>query len=191
MADLITLDDYKTYEGISSTKEDEKLEVLIPSISRLVKTYCANSINDFVSVAKEEFFTVDYRTNMIQLTESPVIAISSVEIKESIGDSYTALASSNYDIDQRTDTLIRLEGTGYKNWPTGPNSVKVTYTAGYSTVPLDLQLAVVDLITYYLKDEHKPRSTLSGATQEYNGATRGIGFPDHIKRVLDLYRQLP
>jgi hypothetical protein len=191
MADLITLDDYKTFEGISSTKEDEKLEVLIPSVSQLVKTYCANSINDFVTVAKEEFFTLDYATDTIQLTEAPVLAISSVQIKEKIGDAYATLEATKYDIDKRTDSLIRLESTGYKQWPQGPNSVKVTYTAGYATVPLDLKLAVVDLITYYLKDEHKPRSTLSGATQEYNGATRDTGFPDHIRRVLDLYRQLP
>jgi hypothetical protein len=47
MADLITIDDYKTARGISSIKEDLKLSPLIPSVSQLVKTYCGNSILDY------------------------------------------------------------------------------------------------------------------------------------------------
>ena len=43
------------------------------------------------------------------------------------------------------------------NWRKGVAAVKVVYTAGYSAVPSDLKLAVIDLLTYYLKDEHKPR----------------------------------
>ena len=55
----------------------------------------------------------------------------------------------------------------------------------------DLQLAIFDLITYYVKDEHKQRQTLGGATLQNQG-TAGVrnstDFPDHIKRVLDLHR---
>ena len=47
MADLITLDEYKEYEGLTSSNEDLRLEKLIPSVSQLVKTYCANSIVDY------------------------------------------------------------------------------------------------------------------------------------------------
>ena len=47
MANLINLTDYKTAEGIQSTKDDTKLELLINSVSQLVKTYCGNSIVDF------------------------------------------------------------------------------------------------------------------------------------------------
>ena len=56
---------------------------------------------------------------------------------------------------------------------------------------IDLKLAIFDLITYYLKDEHKQRQTLGGATlqnQGTSGMKSSSDFPDHIKRVLDLYR---
>ena len=70
-------------------------------------------------------------------------------------------------------------------------AVKITYNAGFATTPKDLQLALFDLVNYYIKDEHKERSTLGGATINNQG-TAGIrtstDFPDHIKRVLDLYR---
>ena len=44
---------------------------------------------------------------------------------------------------------------------------------------------------YYIKDEHKERRTLGGATinnQGTAGLRQSTDFPDHIKRVLDLYR---
>ena len=70
-------------------------------------------------------------------------------------------------------------------------SIKVTYTAGYSTCPADLRLAVIDLITYYLKEEHRETRTLGGASIQNPSSTSlndNVGFPDHIKRVLDLYK---
>jgi len=193
MADLITLDDYKTYQGISSTKDDDKLELLVPSISQLVKTYCANSIVDYYTTPKVEYFTLDYGTHLIQLTESPILNISSVEIRENFGGDYTALESTRYFLDDKTDSLIRTNSNTYKDWPEGPNSVKVTYTAGYEDTPLDLKLAVVDLITFYAKDEYKTRQTLSGATRETGESSmrNSPAFPDHIKRVLDLYKLNP
>jgi hypothetical protein len=69
--------------------------------------------------------------------------------------------------------------------------VRVTYTAGYAETPLDLRLAVVDLVTYYFKGEHKQRQTLAGATIQNPGSAsvrNSVAFPDHIKRVLDLYK---
>ena len=44
MANLITLQDYKTAQGITQPKDDARLNVLIPSVSQLIKTYCGNSI---------------------------------------------------------------------------------------------------------------------------------------------------
>jgi hypothetical protein len=39
-----------------------------------------------------------------------------------------------------------------------------------------------------MKDEHTQRRTIAGATIENQGTGEGLGFPDHIKRVLDLYK---
>ena len=65
------------------------------------------------------------------------------------------------------------------------------YKAGYASLPSDLQLAVFDLITYYLKDEHKERRSIAGASIQNQSSTsqrNNVAFPDHIKRVLDLYK---
>ena len=193
MANLITLQEYKTAEGISAPKDDARLNVLIPSVSELVKTYCGNTFVDFFSSNKTEEFNIDWGTHVVQLTESPVNAIVSVQERETYSSSYVTLTTGAYEyaLDKTTDSVLRTLGSGYKNWPTGVAAVKVVYTAGYSAIPSDLKLAVLDLVTYYLKDEHKQRQSIAGASLQNQGSTsqsNNVSFPDHIKRVLDLYK---
>ena len=193
MADLITLATYKDAEGLTTPKEDLRINALIPSVSQLVKTYCGNSIIDFYSSNKTETFNIDWGTYIVQLTESPVNAIVSVQERNAYNNAYTTLTTGAYEysLDTKTDSVLRTTSSAYKNWPTGVDAVKVVYTAGYSSVPADLKLAVIDLITYYLKDEHKERRTIQGASIQ-NAASSSqkdnVAFPDHIKRVLDLYK---
>ena len=194
MANLITLQDYKTAEGITQPKDDSRLNVLIPSVSQLVKTYCGNSFVDFYSSNKTETFTIDWATHIVQLTESPVYSIVSVKERTSYSSSYDTLTTGAYEyyLDTSTDSILRTLSSGrYRNWPQGVDSVEVVYRAGYSAVPADLKLAVLDLVTYYLKDEHKQRQTIAGASLQNQGSTsqnNNVSFPDHIKRVLDLYK---
>jgi hypothetical protein len=193
MADLTTIADYKDAEGINNPKHDLRLETLVPAVSQLVKTYCGNSIIDFFSTNKEELFNINWDTHIVQLTESPVNALVSVSERPDQGSSYTLLTSGNNDfyLDKATDSVFRTNSTGYSNWKKGPGAVKIVYTAGYATTPSDLKLAVFDLITYYLQDEHKERKVLAGASIQNQATTSmrdNVAFPDHIKRVLDLYK---
>ena len=193
MADLLTLEQYKESESIQSSKDDARINSLISSVSQLVKTYCNNTFVDHYTTNKIETYSINYSTTSVQLTESPLVSIVSVEERDFISGTYTALtANSDYYFDDVTDSIFRSNGyNGYKSFPQGPGAVRVTYKAGYAECPADLKLAVIDLITYYLKDEHKERKTLAGATvtnQTSTSQTNNVAFPDHIKRVLDLYK---
>ena len=194
MANLITLAEYKEAEGLQSAKDDLQINSLITSVSQLVKTYCGNSIIDFYSSNKTETFNIDYETYAVQLTESPVVSIVSVEMRGTYREAYTTLTTGAYEyfLDEKTDSVIRTtDGNIYKNWPRGPGAVKIVYKAGYASTPEDLKLAIADLITYYLKDEHKQRQTIAGASIQNQASTsqrNNVAFPDHIKRVLDLYK---
>ena len=193
MADLTTIADYKDAEGINNPKHDLRLETLVPAVSQLVKTYCGNSIIDFFSANKEEVLNILWDTHIVQLTESPVNALVSVSERPDQGSSYTLLSSGDNDfyLDKSTDSVFRTNSTGFSNWKKGPGAVKIVYTAGYATTPNDLKLAVFDLITYYLQDEHKERKVLAGASIQNQATTSmrdNVAFPDHIKRVLDLYK---
>ena len=135
----------------------------------------------------------DIGTAEVFLTESPLVSVSSVQERDSITDSYTTLTvNTDYYVDTEHDRIFRIDGdVSSKAWSRGFASVQIVYRAGYSTTPQDLRLAIYDLITYYLKEEYKGRKSLAGATLQNETSTsirEDIGFPDHIKRVLDMYR---
>ena len=192
MANLITLATYKTAEGIQATKDDAKLELLIESVSQLVKTYCNATFVDYYTNAKTDVFNINYNESFIQLAEGPVVMSDGnkpvVSERLDVTASYNTLTENvDYYIDTDLDCIYRI-GTA---WPKGPGAVKVIYKAGYSVIPADLKLAVIDLVTYYHKDEHKARQTIAGASIQNQGSTsqrNNVAFPDHIKRVLDLYK---
>ena len=192
MANLIDIDTYKISEGIQSTKDDSRINSLITSVSALVKTYCGNSLVDHYSTNKIETFSINWGTNLVQLTEVPLVLVVSVEEREDYSSSYTTVPATEYFADFLIDGIYRVSTTGgKKHWPGGPAAVKITYKAGYADCPADLQLAVIDLITYYLKNEHKARQTMQGASiQNITSSSQrdNVAFPDHIKRVLDLYK---
>lgn len=201
MADLITLSNYKIAEGIQSTKDDSKIESIIARVSQLVRTYCGNGITTYYNTAtgdafnnkKLETVSINWASNIVQLTESPIVTVHSVVEREDLSSSYTTLVENeDYYVDYSTDSIYRVSSSGAaKNWANGPGAVKVEYNAGYASCPADLELAVIDLITYYVKDEHKARQTIAGASiqnQSSSSQRNNVAFPDHIKRVLDLYK---
>ena len=94
MTNLITLEEYKEAEGIQSPKEDLRIEALIPAVSQLIKTYCGISIVDYYSTNKTEVINVAWGTHMVQLTESPVNTIVSVEERDSYDGAYATLTEA-------------------------------------------------------------------------------------------------
>ena len=191
MPDLITLEEYKTAKGIASDKEDGKISAVIPKVSQLVKTYCGNSLVDYYNTNDTEYFNIPWSQELIQLTESPIVDLVSVEERASIGENYTALTETEYYLDTTTECIYRVSDSGnrYTSFALGPGSVRVVYKAGYDGCPADLKLAVIDLVSYYVNSEHKQMKTQGAASVQNQGVSKqNSDFPDHIKRVLDLYR---
>ena len=200
MADLVTLQEYKDFAGLQGVQNDARLNTIIDNVSQLVKTYCGTTIIDFANSDKTEYFNIaDDYVDRIILAESPLISVSQVQERESQADAYVTLITENSDssgkyeyvLDMDSDSIIRTNSTGHKSFPKGVKAVKVVYRAGYASTPGDLKLALFDLVKYYLKDERKERLSISGAqisNQVTTSLRENIGFPDHIKRILDFYK---
>lgn len=200
MANLVTLQQYKDFAGIKGVGEDAKINVILPAISQAVKTYCGTSFIDFYSTDKTEFFDIlDTSTTAVLVDESPLVSVTQVQERENQSSSYVTLITENsngsgkyeYIVDTALDMIRRTTATGDKAFPRGRKAVKVMYKSGYASTPSDLKLACFDLIKYYLKDERKSGLTIAGATVRNEVSTtlrENIGFPDHIKRILDFYK---
>jgi hypothetical protein len=186
--DLVTVNQYKSYRGITGNTEDTKLNIIVPSVSTLVKNYCGRTFLDHYSTNKVDYFSMKWPQNVVFLDEIPIVQIVSVEefADSQEGSTYVTLTASQYMVDNFLEAIYRIEGGKRKDYPEGINSVRVTYKGGYAELPSDLRLAVTDLITYYLKEEWKPEKNQGTFTIRNDGAEPD--FPDHIKRVLDLYK---
>lgn len=181
---LVTRAEYKAYANLVSPTEDTKIDTLLPKVSALIKSICRRSFNEYVDDAKVEYN--DGGTKWIIPEEYPVILVSSLEYSADFGKTYTPLVEfTDYAFSKMTQSIISVSASIFKPVP---NGYKITYTAGYETLPEDLKLAIFDLITYYMKNDMAVHSNKApgGNTVQIEYITN-THLPAHIKRVLDQY----
>jgi hypothetical protein len=181
MTDLISISEFKSYEGITGSTEDTKLNLIIPSVSALVRNYCGKTFNQYFSVNKTEYFSFRFEMDVIFPEECPIVSVVSLEAD--YGDGYELIDATEYGVDARIDSIRLKEG----KFPVGVSTVKLVYKGGYAVIPPDLKLALIDLINYYLKNEHVPEKNHATFTIRHEDGK--ASFPDHIRRVLDLYKE--
>lgn len=182
MADLITRAEYKAYAGLTSTNSDTEIDSLIPKVSELVKTYCRRRFTDWVDEVKVEYFKGGNASLILQ--EEPVLQVLSVEYSADYGQTWTALSQYDEWVLDGNEIVNLTSG----EWPLQIRGYQVQYYCGYETIPQDLKLAVMDLVTYYRQNDGAIHSTKAPGTNtvqiEYVSTT---SLPAHIKRVLDFY----
>ena len=92
MANLVTLQQYKDFAGLSGVNTDARINTIIPQITQVVKTYCGTSLIDYYSSAKTEYFDIlDRLTTRVMLDEGPIVAVTSVQERDSQSDSYVTV----------------------------------------------------------------------------------------------------
>jgi len=183
---LITVAEYKTYSGITSTNQDAALALVVPKVSDLVKSICRRTFVDYV----DDFKTETKRSlpnNRFIASETPLMSVSSVEWSNDFGQTYTSLTEFvDYVVDPDSDA-VEIISYIYQDY-SRVNAFRFTYNAGYETIPGDLKMATLDLVQYYMRNDSAVHSTKSVSPNtmqiEYVSSTN---LPAHIKRVLDLY----
>lgn len=190
-APLVTLEDYKTYKKITKTDADNELQYIIDSVNVLVRTFVGHSIIDYYNTAYTESFNIKQGQAALQLNEWPVKEIVSVETRQDYNQPYVVMDPSEYYVDKDVDCVYIHGKSAY--WPEGYGAAKVTYKAGYASVPLDLRMACLDLVHMYAKEEYKEKRSI-GSTSIDNTSSKASSlateWPIHIIRVLDMYRNV-
>jgi hypothetical protein len=187
MAELITLDEYKLYKGKAKTDDDDKINMIIPAVSSLIKAYVGHGIIDNWDTPLVEEYTLPYDSTLLYLNGYPVREI--VSVTEAVGgyvgglDStihYPVIFNTGFTYDGASGRLTRIGG----NWA---RKVIVTYKTGYATVPEQIKLAAIELVSYYLNEEWKP-TRASGGTSIVGPEEHVGGMPLHIAKLLDHYK---
>lgn len=200
MADLIDVGCYKEYKNINSSERDGKIQSHITRVSALVEHYCNRKFieHSVTQTAKVEWF--DGQTNLVRLTEFPVLEVISVTTSPDGGVTQTVLTEgasdkSGYFADLEAGTVFTQQvlNNFIDYYDVSYRSLEITYRAGYTqeTLPEDLKLAVLDLVHYYEAGENVPTKSLLGATIDNALPYTANSFPPAIRRILDLYRYSP
>ena len=145
---LTTLANLKEYGEISGTAQDALLTNLIARVSRLIEARIDEKI---VSTIYQEILDAPHH-EVLQLRHAPLdppvkATVTAVYVsRDQTWDASTLVAAADYLVDP-IDAEIFRKGTV---WRRGFQNVRVDYTAGYSSIPLDIeQLAIeITLRTY-------------------------------------------
>ena len=200
---LASLDEFKTYKGIVKSDNDPKLLLMLEFASNMFKEMTRRSFIDYYTLAKIEYYDL-YNGGQIFLHEFPLKEVEKVEFSYNgnfttdpgTGD-YLAeitpielLEYTDYFINKDNDSvLITPENSTIYTAIPGTLNVKITYTAGYKTVPSDIMMAVMDIVDYQREEQFTPRKAFEGMSIENLGfRDSSSSLPAHIKRVMELYR---
>ncbi len=194
MANLITIDEYKTYKSINSETDDSIISLLIGSVSNYIKEYTNRDFIDYAHTDKVEFFdAVSYGTYYPK--EFPLLSVTEVATSADGGVTWTVLVEDtdyfvSIDSEGGDDSIVN--NTVYTGFGMGTilfKSGRITYKGGYTETPLDLKLATMDLVHYYRTEAYTESKALQGASVANPiMVVKSNALPMHIKRVLDNYR---
>jgi uncharacterized phiE125 gp8 family phage protein len=144
---LTTLNMAKTYLKIplTETSQDTLVEFFINASSEMLERETDRKLK-----AQSIVDTVHGRSsNIVLLSQWPVNSITELRIDNSSDfvDASTLIDADEYRVGDDKNTLVLLSRT----FPKGYNNVRVTFNAGYSTVPSDLEHACLWMVFFYHK----------------------------------------
>lgn len=217
---LTTLAQIKAFQGITGTASDAQLSALLLAADPILKAYLGRDIE---STSYTQFYS-GTNTKHLVLRQRPVTAVTNVWVDNNGNfgsgtgfDSTTLLTAGTdyalqYDQDSttsRSGILVRINTT----WPevflnytfgrlvreTGPalGNIKVQYTAGYTTIPMDLQYAVSMIVAYMKRTAASAANLSAERIGEYSYEImpgrwlHGIAELSTAFQILSRYKETP
>ena len=155
---IVTLSDYKTWAGISTSTDDTRLQVLIDSAHAAARRYCGRDLsNGFEAATRTQDYTVNaYELQLEEFTLTSITSITPIGLDNTLGN---ALDSTEYYVDLDTG-IVRMNGSENRrifidtyhntgvvsNWDWRPNfqRVRVVYVTG--APPADIKTALFRMV---------------------------------------------
>lgn len=199
--DLVLLDDVKSFLHMpeSNTDDDKLIQLLITAFSRYVLNRTGQTSFKQVNTYTE-YYDGNGRQKMF-LRNYPIVSITSLIIGSySVPQSQDTVSPGFYIEDTRKSVAFRYspnwmlpqlnQGLFPYSFVTGQGNIQVTYTAGYQSVPFDLQEACLEAIaTNYRRKDWIDLMSRSVSIQGGAGTTtfRSWELPPHAEAVINFY----
>jgi len=197
MVDLITLNEYKVFNGLNTAdlNRDNLLSSLISGWSLSVENYLDIGI---ASRTRTEFYNGN-GTNYINLNHYPITSITSITF-DAQGDTPEIFLGTDFVISQDMGTVkFSPLAEESRSFSYGFQNIKVIYVAGYLTIPADIKMAMFRLVksasesnqvSGVFKSESIPdySYTLNDGFGSYNG--QAFGIPNDVLFTLTKYKRV-
>lgn len=188
---LVTTTSMNSYLGIAAgSTEEEEVDLLINAASTMAADYCARGLDDngvsrFLSTARTEYYDGD-GTDTLHVLAYPISTVSTIYV-----DPDRDYASSDL-LDSDDYVYYAMKGTVVTDgdiFSTGPKSVKITYTGGYTAVPYDLQHAVKELVTFWYKRNTDKRVGVTSVSVGDKSISYEQDIPQTVLTVFKKYKR--
>lgn len=181
MSQLCQLTDVKTYLGITVTATDAALTALITNVSAAIESFCNRT---FEQASYKDTYNGTERSTLY-LREGPVTAVTAVSIDGIAVGAAPDAVSAGYVFDEQ---MVYLRGHCIPaRFNRGVQNVTVSYTAGYVTIPADVNQAcvswVADLFAKRTRIDKKNETLGTQQTQGYDLSD----MPATVRTVLQPY----
>lgn len=166
-----------------------RLSTLIAAASAAIVRFCGRA---FVSTAYTETYSGDGTTELL-LRHYPLITLTTVTITDDDGTEYD-IATDQFRLDEAAG-IVHFKPDAdddYTWWPEGTLNIEIVYTAGYATVPDDVQEAcVLTVAALYAAASTDPNlQSESLGDYSFTRRTAAEAIPAEAQRLLASYRDV-
>lgn len=204
---LVTLADLKTVLGITNNSKDALLEMMINVSTDYIQTQTGNFFKS-TAYTNEEYDGTG--TDRLILKHSPIVAFTKLEVNTTATntDSWSEVSDSLYWVDNELGIITRTsqfkefsestendEALSYTIFYKGKFKYRVTYSAGYSLIPFDLQFACISIASQLYGSQGGQdikTESLGDHSVTYSDMLRVKGSGGGIvEDILSKYRDIP
>jgi uncharacterized phiE125 gp8 family phage protein len=179
MSDLTKVEKVKAYLGLTAGGDDAILNALIANESQYIKSWLNR---DLVSQVYSETYDGTGGAVLV-LPNYPITAVASVAI-----DGLTIAACADATASGYVFNESKISLRGYR-FSKGMQNVAVTYTAGYTVIPDDLQQACIELVALSFKERDRIGLSSKGIQGEQtNFIVKDM--PDSVRGILNQYKRV-
>ena len=181
---LTSLADLKLFLDITTSAKDDLLRLLINCTTDFIEKYCGRRFKSTVYTNEEYDGT---GTPDLPLNQYPIITFTTLSVNNYVDnqDDWETVASTDYFV-YTNEGMLKL----ISNTLQTPQRYRATYTAGYATIPSDLEWACLKICAKtYL------RRLGEGVESERLGDHAIVWITDvlqmdkELKAILDLYKR--
>lgn len=176
--------------GSASAAEAAELQALITSVSAWITNYCGRN---FVGVVACNEIRNGTGKERIVLADRPLVAVTSITVNQCAIPPQVADGQPGYFIiptpaaDSLGPNIIALERYCFAR---GRYNVRLSYTAGWATIPLAVAQACIEIVTAAYKRGPRDPALTSQAVENQTTAFSQAAITPAAMAMLDPYRKV-